>query len=507
MSVGEGELGEGAVHKKGCSGRPKNSKAKSHLWAKDRVFRYAHENGKQEVRYQFPNVKLYHSLKTACKSFIDDGTMGNLEPKQPQKRKCLGPKTQPLSPKRSKKVKKQENRISDRKPRTDLSWLIDNKAVSILEKVYYRSKTGTPLIKGRITRDGIQCLCCFKVFALTAFEVHAGSTNRKPAVNIILDDGTGRSLSDCQRQVRLSTSPSIVDNPNSKTAKFNSIEHENDEACSICCYGGELICCEYCPSAFHMNCLGLNEVPDGNWFCPSCCCGICGIGYLREKSFRTCHQCELKFHIDCLSLKSYENMVLLCSQKCKKVFYGLQKLTGKPIPVGNNVTWTLLKSDHHGAENYSKSRVALKVMHECFEPTKNDETGRDVVEDVVFSRVSKLKRLNFKGFYRVIVEEKEDAVSVATLRVYGNWVAEMPLVATSFRHRRRGLCRLLVDQVEKNLVKLGVEKLILPALPTTVDTWVKCFGFTRMEKDEILHLLRYNLLDFQGTILCQKLLT
>ncbi|KAK5845480.1 hypothetical protein PVK06_001669 [Gossypium arboreum] len=142
MSVGEGELGEGAVHKKGCSGRPKNSKAKSHLWAKDRVFRYAHENGKQEARYQFPNVKLYHSLKTACKSFIDDGTMGNLEPKQPQKRKCLGPKTQPLSPKRSKKVKKQENRISDLKPRTDLSWLIDNKAVSILEKVYHYRKIG-----------------------------------------------------------------------------------------------------------------------------------------------------------------------------------------------------------------------------------------------------------------------------------------------------------------------------------------------------------------------------
>ncbi|KAK5845479.1 hypothetical protein PVK06_001668 [Gossypium arboreum] len=276
-----------------------------------------------------------------------------------------------------------------------------------------QSKTGTPLIKGRITRDGIQCLCCFKVFALTAFEVHAGSTNRKPAVNIILDDGT------------------------------SSFPHE--------------------------------------------------LPWLKRSS-------RWQLVLPILLLWN------LWHWKCKKVFYGLQKLTGKPIPVGNNVTWTLLKSDHHGAENYSKSRVALKVMHECFEPTKNDETGRDVVEDVVFSRVSKLKRLNFKGFYRVIVEEKEDVVSVATLRVYGNWVAEMPLVTTSFRHRCRGLCRLLVDQVEKNLVKLGVEKLILPTLPTTVDTWVKCFGFTRMEKDEILNLLRYNLLDFQGTILCQKLL-
>lgn len=219
MSVGEGAVCEGAVREKGCSGRSKNSKAKSHLSAKGRVFRYAHENGNQELRYQFTNGKIYCSLKTACKSFIHDGTMGNMEPKQPQKRKCLGLKNQPLSPKRSKVVRKQENRVSDRKPRTDLSWLIDNKAVSILEKVYYRSKTGTPLMKGRITRDGIQCLCCSKVFALTAFEVHAGSTNRRPATNIISDDGTGRSLSDCQIQARHSTSPSNVDT----TVKVNSI--------------------------------------------------------------------------------------------------------------------------------------------------------------------------------------------------------------------------------------------------------------------------------------------
>ncbi|PPS00904.1 hypothetical protein GOBAR_AA19760 [Gossypium barbadense] len=195
MSVGEGEVCEGAVRKNGCSSRLKNSKAKSHLWAKDWVFKYTHENGKQEVLYQFPNVKLYHSLKMACKSFIDDETMGNLKPKHLKNEK----------------------------------------------KVYYHSKTWNPLIKGWKTRDGIQCLCCFKVFALIAFEVHAGSTNQRPVTNIILDDGTDRSLSDCQRQVRHSTIPSNVDNPNSKTEKFNSTEHENDEACSVCCYGGELV--------------------------------------------------------------------------------------------------------------------------------------------------------------------------------------------------------------------------------------------------------------------------
>ncbi|GMJ02566.1 hypothetical protein like AT5G58610 [Hibiscus trionum] len=157
-------------------------------------------------------------------------------------------------------------------------------------------------------------------------------------------------------------------------------------------------------------------------------------------------------------------------------------------------------------ENQSKLRAALEVMHECFEPSEAVETGRDLVEDVIFSRVSKLKRLNFRGFFTVILEENDNLVSVATVRVYDNRVAEMPLVATKHGQRHRGMCRVLVDELEKNLLKLGVEKLVLPSLPTTVETWTNKFGFSRMPDDERAKLLKYTLLDFQGTIICQKLL-
>ncbi|KAK8705570.1 hypothetical protein V6N13_049168 [Hibiscus sabdariffa] len=458
----------------GDTGRPKNShelsqKAKTSLLAKGWVFWYAPKNGKQELRYQSPTGKVYSSLKMACKGYIHqalDGRTGNVEPKQPRKRKCLSPENRQLSnsvqsesPKRRKTLKKQTQ----------------DRVVACSERV----------------RD-------------------AGSNNHWPSANIILDDGTGRSLSECQRQVRQSMKIT--------TTSTHSFRDENDHVCSACCGGGELICCDYCPSSFHMKCLGLNEVPNGDWFCPSCCCGICGIGYLKDKNFLTCHQCELKFHVECLNskkpsrMKTEKNSVLLCSQSCEKIFYDLKKLTGKPILVGNNLTWTLLKSDHrvHGmessAKDQSKLRVALKVMHECFEPSKSVETGRDLVEDVIFSRVSKLKRLNFRGFYTVILEENDKIVSAATLRVYDNKVAEMPLVATKFKHRRRGMCRVLVDELEKTLVKLGVEKLVLPAVPTTVETWTNKFKFSSMPDDERAKLIRYGLLDFQGTIICQKTL-
>ncbi|GMJ02580.1 hypothetical protein HRI_003927200 [Hibiscus trionum] len=542
----------------GGSGRPKKNsgelslKAKRYLLSKGWIFQYVHKNGKEELRYRSPHGEVYSSLRMACKSYIDQGlgeaTNSNVEPKQPRKRKCSSPENQPLpksvqseSLKRRKTLNKQDNRvvksnkrmqegaISSRNPRTVMSLLIDNNVVSMMENVYYRSKTGAALMKGHITRDGIQCHCCSKVFALTAFEDHAGSTNHRPAANIILDDGTGRSLSDCQRQlcdsmkVTTSTSSTHSTVKSPTTAKVaNSFQHENDEVCSACCGGGDLICCEYCPSAFHMKCLGLKEVPNGVWFCPSCCCGICGIGYLRDKRFLTCHQCELKFHVDCLNsekpseMKTENNTVFLCTHSCEKIFYGLQKLTGKPTVVGKNLTWTLLKSNPrahwHGMEsstekeNQSKLRAALEVMHECFEPSEAVETGRDLVEDVIFSRVSKLKRLNFRGFFTVILEENDNLVSVATMRVYDNRVAEIPLVATRHEHRRRGMCRVLVDNLEKVLVKLGVEKLVLPSLPTTVETWTNNFGFYCMPNDERAKLLKYTLLDLQGTIICQKLL-
>ncbi|XVF64188.1 hypothetical protein PTKIN_Ptkin09bG0147900 [Pterospermum kingtungense] len=565
--------------------RELSTKVKKHLSAMGWVFFCASKAGRPEMRYQSPSGKVFYSLKTACKSYMDgqgssgvaaDGDLkpkqplkrksfclenqaavegswsvaGDLKPKQPMKRKSLSleshksAQTLPLPPpKRRKKPKKQKKPAKPRmlsskrvregplpdpshgKPRTVLSWLIDNNAVSNMARVYYRNKAGNPLKRGRILRNGIQCDCCFTVLTLTAFEAHAGSTNHRPSANIILDDGSGMSLSDCQKRVRDSTM-NKVESP--KTVKDNPFQHKNDELCSACRDGGDLICCDNCPSSFHVNCLGLKAVPDGDWFCPSCCCGICCVGYVSDDSFLTCQQCERKFHVGCLGLqesndlKNHQNVKSwFCGHRCEKIFSGLRKLIGKPISVGNNLTWTLLNSEAcsesdgdtglaHGleasAENHSKMSVALEVMHECFEPTKDVYTGRDIVEDVIFNRGSKLKRLNFKGFYTAILEENDDLVSVATLRVYGDRVAEMPLVATRFTHRRCGMCRVLVNEVEKNLAKLGVQKLILPAVPSAVETWTNNFGFSHMTDDERSELLQYTFLDFQGTIMCQKLL-
>ncbi|XP_076158076.1 chromodomain-helicase-DNA-binding protein 4a [Alosa pseudoharengus] len=46
------------------------------------------------------------------------------------------------------------------------------------------------------------------------------------------------------------------------------------EYCRVCKDGGELLCCDSCPSSYHIHCLNppLPEIPNGEWICPRCLC-------------------------------------------------------------------------------------------------------------------------------------------------------------------------------------------------------------------------------------------
>uniref|UniRef100_A0A669C189 Chromodomain helicase DNA binding protein 4 n=1 Tax=Oreochromis niloticus TaxID=8128 RepID=A0A669C189_ORENI len=55
------------------------------------------------------------------------------------------------------------------------------------------------------------------------------------------------------------------------------MEEEDDhhiEFCRVCKDGGELLCCDTCPSSYHIHCLNppLPEIPNGEWICPRCKC-------------------------------------------------------------------------------------------------------------------------------------------------------------------------------------------------------------------------------------------
>ncbi|KAF5802600.1 putative histone acetyltransferase chromatin regulator PHD family [Helianthus annuus] len=575
---------DGDWTKKDVDLRELQRRAKKHLFAAG--WSMFHVDGKRKRPvYQSPNGKRFNSIRTACNFYIlencsqgsgpsgtcsevniETSEVGDGEKKSKEKgvgRLVIKKKDGVLSievvakrkeaflnsiynetetetenssrkPRvlRSSKRAREDISPMHQTPRTVLSWLIDNSVIIPRSKVQYRCrKTGDAMKEGRVTRDGIKCSCCQTVFSVSKFESHAGSTYKRPSANIFLEDG--RSLLDCQLQLKSDRNAKLrkAESHRLKGNRHKLIK-DNDYICSVCHYGGELVLCDQCPSSFHTRCLGLTEVPDGDWFCPSCCCRICNQNKFSDceqdtdSNILNCEQCERKYHVGCLKqkegfskLESYPQVNWFCSLRCEEIYLGINKLLGKPIPVGvDDLTWTILKhkrpdgSNNDTAhmdeitESYSKLNIAISVMHECFEPVKEPRTQRDIVEDVIFCRWSELNRLNFKGFYTVLLEKDDELVSAATIRIYGEKVAELPLVGTRFRYRRRGMCHALMNVLEKKLVELGVERLVLPAVPSVLQTWTSSFGFSVMTEAQKLDFLGYTFLDFQGTHMCQKLL-
>ena len=96
------------------------------------------------------------------------------------------------------------------------------------------------------------------------------------------------------------------------------IEEEDDhmEFCRVCKDGGELLCCDTCPSSYHIHCLNppLPEIPNGEWLCPRCMvrtnhplwrtlrlephCTKCQVGLTYKLKFKSCLKYISKLNSD-----------------------------------------------------------------------------------------------------------------------------------------------------------------------------------------------------------------
>ncbi|PKA66905.1 chromodomain-helicase-DNA-binding protein 4 [Apostasia shenzhenica] len=198
--------------------------------------------------------------------------------------------------------------IKPQAAKTVLSWLIGKGGVLPRDKVIYIRKRDCRIMKeGCIYHDGIRCRCCQEVFTLSEFEAHAGEKTCSPFSSVILRDG--RSLLDCLKQMICDFRPKEFQHAR---LKGNYSDFETDYVCTVCLDGGTLLLCDLCPSAFHPTCVGLECVPEGNWFCPSCRCGICGVSefncdteHVSENSGIYCDQCERQ----CMSLFQFDSFI------------------------------------------------------------------------------------------------------------------------------------------------------------------------------------------------------
>ncbi|KAL5717046.1 hypothetical protein ACHQM5_010127 [Ranunculus cassubicifolius] len=348
------------------------------------------------------------------------------------------------------------------------------------ELAYYTK--GQKLLEGYKKGHGIFCFCCNNEISPSQFEAHAGwATRRKPYLNIYTSNGV--SLHELSISL-------------SKGRKFSA--KDNDDLCGICADFGDLLLCDGCPRAFHKG-----EIP-----------GFSKSGF-GPRTIILCDQCEKEFHVGCLRDHKIADLKVLpkgkwfCSKDCSRINNVLDRcvLRGpeelppsitksiKTMPGEElEISWRLLSGKVASPESRSLLSKAVTIFHNRFDPIVDTVTGRDLIPCMVYGR--SIRNQDFGGMFCAVLTVNSCVVSAGLVRVLGQEMAELPLVATSSDHQGRGYFQSLFTCIERLMGFLNVKNLVLPAAEEAEAIWTDKFGFRKLSLEQMKKYRK----DYQMTV-------
>ncbi|KAL0291905.1 UNVERIFIED_CONTAM: hypothetical protein Sradi_7009800 [Sesamum radiatum] len=217
---------------------------------------------------------------------------------------------------------------------------------------------------------------------------------------------------------------------------------------------------------YHVGCLkeknidDLKVLPEGEWFCGSPCSNI----YLALQKL-----------IEDGEQRLPEDLLDVLKMKCKG-----QDLQKNP-ELG--IRWRLLRGKKATEDTRVWLSGAVNIFHDRFDPIVDVSTGRlDLIPHMVYGR--HCKDQDFCGMYCAVLMVDSVVVSAGIFRIFGEEVAELPLVATRSEYQGKGYFQSLFYCIEGLLASLKVKDLILPAAHEAESLWKNKFGFEKLGEEQ-----------------------
>ncbi|EOA26575.1 hypothetical protein CARUB_v10022635mg [Capsella rubella] len=413
------------------------------------------------------------------------------------------------------------------------------------------------LLQGYKQGSGIVCSCCSREISPSQFEAHAGmAARRQPYRHIYISSGL--SLHDIAMSL---ANGHVITTGDSDDMCSICGDGGDLLLCAGCPQAFHTAClkfqsmpegtwyCSSCNDGTISSKKATATDPSGNFKpivirltrvvkapeseiggCVFCRSHDFSIGKFDDRTVILCDQCEKEYHVGCLranglcDLKEIPQEKWFCCSDCSRIHTAVQSSVSCgpqtiPTPLldmirrkdrekgiftdnGDIVEWRILSGKSRYPEHLPLLSRAAVIFRECFDPIVA-KSGRDLIPVMVYGR--NISGQEFGGMYCLVLIVNSLVVSAALLRIFGQQVAELPIVATSREYQGRGYFQGLYACVENLLSSLNVENLVLPAAEEAESIWIKKFGFTRMAEQQLQEYQKeVQLTIFKGTSMLEK---